>query len=371
MIIDSAPGTALPNLPTLWADTPVTVGDRNVDEAVVTLHTGFRVSGRIEFEGAAQKPSASLFAVYVERADGAGSSNSGLAIGRTDEQGRFATQGQRPGKYYVRMPYAPAGWYLKGAMLGTSDISAVPIDLSRDVEGVVVKLSDKPATRLAGLVTDPGGQPQLAGMVVVFTANQQLWGNSGQTARNIVSAGVGKGGRYSVTNLPPGDYFVVALGDPVAGWSDPKLLAAWSRTAPRVTLADGDVKTQDMRVRTTPSKVPPPLPEPEDSVEGHGPFVIEAREEVDDQTPAPAQTRDVPPPVVGTAVIAGVVVSDDKARQPIRKASVTLTGTTAAFGSRVITTDETGRFAFTDLPAGRFGLSASKAAYLAASASSG
>ena len=55
-IMDSARGTALPNLPTLWADTPVVVGDRNLDEAIVTLQTGFRIRGRIEFEGAAQKP---------------------------------------------------------------------------------------------------------------------------------------------------------------------------------------------------------------------------------------------------------------------------------------------------------------------------
>ena len=367
LIIDfGSSRTALPTLPTWWADTAVTVGDRNLDDAVVTLQLGFRISGRIEFEGPAPKPAAAaVSSVYVERADGSVSSNSSLALGRTDDKGQFATQGQRPGKYYVRMPYPPAGWFFKGAMIGDRDISAVPIDLSRDVEGVVIKFSDKPATQLSGLVTNQRGQPTPTAMVIVFTANQQVWGYSGQTPRNIRAVGVGNGGRYAVTNLPPGDYFVVAIGEALASWSDPKLLAAWARTAVRVTLVDGATKAQDVRVTTTPPREPQPIGETDDHAAGHGPFVIESPEHVEDQTPAPTPARDAQAPAVGTAVIAGVVMSDDQARQPIRKARVMLSGV-AVFGSRVIVTDETGRFAFTDLPAGRFSLTASKPAYLAA-----
>jgi hypothetical protein len=64
-----------------------------------------------------------------------------------------------------------------------------------------------------------------------------------------------------------------------------------------------------------------------------------------------------------TGVISGVVVTDGAQPRPVRRAIVTLGGNEAARG-RSILTDETGHFAFSDLPAGRFTLSASKASYI-------
>lgn len=80
------------------------------------------------------------------------------------------------------------------------------------------------------------------------------------------------------------------------------------------------------------------------------------------QTPARDTT---PSPSGGTALISGVVMSSGSTPTPMRRVTVTLSGS-AAWGTRSMVTDETGRFQFDTLPAGRYLLSADKPAYLVA-----
>jgi hypothetical protein len=65
----------------------------------------------------------------------------------------------------------------------------------------------------------------------------------------------------------------------------------------------------------------------------------------------------------GTAVIAGTVVNAAAAGEPVRRVTVTLSDASGGRG-RAAVTDDAGRFAFPALPAGRYQLSAWKAAYL-------
>ena len=69
---------------------------------------------------------------------------------------------------------------------------------------------------------------------------------------------------------------------------------------------------------------------------------------------------------VGTARVTGRVIGTDEQHKPIARVIVTLTGGEIPGGRAAITDDE-GRFAFERLPAGRFTLSGTKAAYLATS----
>jgi hypothetical protein len=50
--------------------------------------------------------------------------------------------------------------------------------------------------------------------------------------------------------LPAGSYFIVAVPDEVTGeWQDPSFLDALSRGASQVTIAEGESKTLDLRIR--------------------------------------------------------------------------------------------------------------------------
>ncbi len=92
----------------------------------------------------------------------------------------------------------------------------------------------------------------------------------------------------------------------------------------------------------------------------HGPWVDEQR----GQTQAPV--REAGAAAIGTGLVSGVVMTSGGRPQPVRRAMVTLSGAGPGALSRTVMTDATGRYTFDRLPAGRFTLSASKAAYLTA-----
>jgi hypothetical protein len=67
----------------------------------------------------------------------------------------------------------------------------------------------------------------------------------------------------------------------------------------------------------------------------------------------------------GTGAIAGIIVSGDSSRAPIRRAIVTLSGSGTRANRSAITNDD-GRFQVERLPAGRYTVTATKHAYLPA-----
>ena len=77
---------------------------------------------------------------------------------------------------------------------------------------------------------------------------------------------------------------------------------------------------------------------------------------------ATAQTRDAATRVRGTAVITGIVVSDDAEARPVRKARVTCGGT--QLQGQTTITDDKGRFSFPGLAAGRYTVTATKEAWI-------
>jgi hypothetical protein len=68
-------------------------------------------------------------------------------------------------------------------------------------------------------------------------------------------------------------------------------------------------------------------------------------------------------PTFGTSSVSGVVVTDEEQPRPVRRAIVTLSGS-ALRPSRGAITDDHGRFALEDLPAGLFTLTAARASFI-------
>jgi hypothetical protein len=77
-----------------------------------------------------------------------------------------------------------------------------------------------------------------------------------------------------------------------------------------------------------------------------------------------SQVRDgAAPPAPGTAVLAGQVVSDDEGHQPIRRALITISGSTVR-GQRLLSTDDAGHFQLTGLATGTYTAVVSKPGYV-------
>jgi protocatechuate 3,4-dioxygenase beta subunit len=355
----------LPTDPTLWTVMPITLANDDVWDVTLSLHAGYRVSGRVEFSGAAQKPTPdrmSSIPIVLEPADAKQKMSS--VPGRVDPSGNFTTVELLPGKYLVRVGGAPSGWTFKSAMLGGVDVAETPIDLSEhDIQNVVVSFNDTP-TNLSGVVRSSEGGADDAAAVVVFPADSKSWMDYGLNPRRVRLSRTSKTGAYQFGALPAGDYYVAAFSEEFAGeWQDPRFLDQLSRAGAHLTINDGEKRTQDLtRLNVRPGLDPAPAPRPllvaRPAFSGPGPFV---RDEDSDQS---AQIRDaVNVPVSGSGIVSGLVLLDDPSQAPIRHARVTLHPMEGK-GDRLATTDDSGRFAFAGVPAGVYSLAAGKPAYV-------
>jgi hypothetical protein len=143
------------------------------------------------------------------------------------------------------------GWWLRSATIEGKDILDEPytLDPSAAVPTVVLTLTDRHSS-LSGAFQDATGRATSAITVLVFPTNPAWWG---ETSRRVRVQRPGTDGKYSFVDLPPGDYVLAAVTDmePDA-WRDPAFLRSLVDGGVRVTIGEGEQKTQDLRIgRTT------------------------------------------------------------------------------------------------------------------------
>jgi protocatechuate 3,4-dioxygenase beta subunit len=254
----TAPPPPLPTEPTLWATQAVAVGDRDVGGLKMHLQPGGRVSGVLKFEGAATPPAGlqlqrtSISIASLEPRPGALLSTQV----RVEADGRFNTVGFVPGRYTVSASIPPAtpgpgaipsSWTLKSATLGGRAVSDDGLEIgAEDISGLVITFTDQ-TTELTGSVTDGKGQPDRNAEIVVFPADSMGWKQGIVNARRLRTMRSSTTGQFTLSGLPPGEYFIVAVNSEAAGeWQDPKFLESLTRVATRVALTDGEKKTQSL-----------------------------------------------------------------------------------------------------------------------------
>ena len=241
---------AIPTEPTLWGSVATAVGDSDVTGVNVLLRTGVKVSGRVEFDGNAEKPAPdqlSGISVLVDPFDG---NMDHASIGRIDAKGEFTIHGLAAGRYYIRGGQPSAGWTFKGAFLDDRDVSDEPLELdATDVAGVVITLTDRPAS-LAGTVQQADRAARDGVAVVVFPADSKAWLDTGANSRRMRKVAVTDSGAYDVPALPAGSYYVAAVSEAAAGdWRDPAFLEQLAPGAAHVQITDGEKATQSLRLQ--------------------------------------------------------------------------------------------------------------------------
>jgi len=355
----------LPTDPTLWTAAPVSVGAVDVQGLTLALQEGYTITGRVEFDGAAPRPTPdelTRISIAVEPADGR--QRATTQPGRVDENGAFETPGLVPGPYLLRAANAGRGWSLKSITAGGVDVSERPLDLQEDTAGVVVTFTDR-VSNLTGVVRTSNGAPDNAAAVLVFPSDSRTWIDYGTNPRRMRLARTTDTGAYRFAALPPGDYYVVAISEEFANdWQDPEFLQAVAAFATIVSVGEGLDATRDLTtqaVRGLSGRAPAPVLVEHDSWDpsaGHGPFVPESDE------PTLQQTRDrMVQPTSGTASVTGVVITEDGTGQPLRRVRVSIRSADSTT-ERAVMTDDRGRFVLSALPPGRYSLTATKPAYV-------
>ncbi|MGE0359388.1 MAG: collagen binding domain-containing protein [Vicinamibacterales bacterium] len=228
--------------------TTVVVAGGNVDNVTIALTTPAVATGRIESD--TTSPSgfrAAQVRVSAVSADPAPGFFGGGGMGPVADDYTFELRGMS-GPSYLRVN-APSGWTLDRILLDGQDVTDVPLafEPGSQTSGLRVVLTQSAAT-VSGSVRDERGAAVLDTTVVVFPDDEALWRPQ---SRFIRAARPDTSGRFEIAGLPPSTgYRIIAVQGLEEGQAaDPEFLAMVRDRAERLSLARGEAKSTDLRLR--------------------------------------------------------------------------------------------------------------------------
>jgi hypothetical protein len=239
-----------PNAPVIpqahWAMTDVVVNGQDIPDLVLAPQPGLIIQGRVAFEGsgmAPRLPAGRLSLPLTSMPIG-----TFTPIVQPAPDGGFAVHGMQPGPFRTGpLPGSrtPLGrWWLKSAILNGRDLLDEPLEFRNSEVDLVVTFSDR-ASELTGTVTDARSEP-LSTVVIAFSTNRTSWFFN---SRRIAAVRADAQGRYSIRNLPPGDYFVMQTDDLEQGeWFDPAVLERLIGDAAPIPVTEYGKKIHDIKV---------------------------------------------------------------------------------------------------------------------------
>jgi hypothetical protein len=206
-------GTA--DRPTRFAASRLTVTDRDIAGAALTLREGWRATGRVSVEGQTGDGLQTLLRqtrVSLRRVDGR--SVGTVPSATPDDDGKFTTGAYAPGEYFVVATVTGGGrWSVMSAMHAGRDVADLPIALKGgDVGDIQIRWTSE-RSEIAGTVRTPQGPSDPESLVVAFPVNHSAWLESGANPRRFRQARPDVSGAFAISGLPPGDYFLIAVRD--------------------------------------------------------------------------------------------------------------------------------------------------------------
>jgi uncharacterized protein (DUF2141 family) len=237
----------------MWARAEVEVSGDDISDLELVLQPAIRLRGRVVFDGSTAPPGS--LSVTLTASNGAGGGAAGttqlgnIAVypAAVDAEGTFELTGIIPESYRLSTTVPSAsGWLLRSAVVNGWDVLDYPFEIgAANISGAVLTFTDR-HTQLSGTLTTASSAVAPGYFIAVFPTDRTLWR---WQSRRIQSARTGTDGRWILKDLPPGEYLIAALTDlDPEDLLDPAMLETLAPSAVKVTLADGEQKTQDMKI---------------------------------------------------------------------------------------------------------------------------
>ena len=246
-----------------WTRTAVIVSSTDVTGVVVSLQRALTISGTFVFEGnvryvversqgsaggaapptvrpVTSAPPIRMPTVYAEPANGdpsLGIPRSGY-VDQPNGPDTFAIDAVRPGEYVLRITGPVSNFAVKSITARGADVFTKPIALTdKSLTDVVITLTDNPTTVTGQVQGETGVVSQAA--VLAFPVERDRWTRYGFTPARLAGTPVASAAGYRLTNLPAGDYYLVAVdASQITAWQDPKFLKG-PRRSPRASRCSG------------------------------------------------------------------------------------------------------------------------------------
>ena len=246
----------------LWGQTDVVVAGDAIEGIGISLAPASTISGRLIFDGKITPP-ADLATVRLQfiateamalALSGAGTSSAPhSAVVQAD--GTFRVEGLPPDRYLVgaawpgmRTGDGTVGWWLSNIRVGQRELRDVPIQVAANENVVDVALTFRDRIgAVEGQLMDAAGRPVPDYYVFAFPVERTSW--TTLSTRIVPPVRPGTDGRFRLVGLLPGDYYLaVVTGMDSDDGSDPAFLEAVLPSAIKISIADGELKRQDLKI---------------------------------------------------------------------------------------------------------------------------
>jgi hypothetical protein len=228
----------------------------------LTLEPMATVKGTLVFEGAPAPASAEIARARIQLLApdaipvpaSAGVGRNGVATARASggtvvspaRDGTWSFGAMAPGPYRLVVDVPGGEWWARSATHNGNDVLDALLVLGPgDSSNLKITLSNQ-RSAIQGTLRASSDQSVSDCFLVVFPTDRSLWLRG---MRRLKAVRPSSSGAFVFGDLPPGDYFLAALTDlDPEQWQDPRFLAQVEGSAIRLSLAEGERKTQDIRI---------------------------------------------------------------------------------------------------------------------------